>query len=174
MCTKRVMICYEFRKNKTGCEIAWSLWLFTIYAVNLFSTAIDSTSVVLCDKIKIKSSEFHISSSFFSLAAYHRPKSFITTWNGNFMEARKNRFTKIENWIISTVVWISYRYTTATSHLKSAIAIHAIEFSCCDLMLTCIFVIIFSIVIIERVRIISQFIFPLQRLNLYIAHCRLI
>lgn len=92
----------EFRKNKTGCEIAWSLWLFTIYAVNLFSTAIDSTSVVLCDKIKIKSSEFHISSSFFSLAAYDRPKSFITTWNGNFMEARKNRFTKIENWIIST------------------------------------------------------------------------
>lgn len=52
--------------NKTtGCEIAWSLWLFTIYAVNLFSTAIDSTSVILCDKIKIKSSEFHISSSFF-------------------------------------------------------------------------------------------------------------
>lgn len=110
----------------------------------------------------------------FSLAAYDRPKSFITTWNGNFMEARKNRFTKIENWIISTVVWISYRYTAATSHLKSAIAIHAIEFSCCDLMLTCIFVIIFSIVIIERVRIISQFIFPLQRLNSCIAHCRLI
>lgn len=51
--------------KKTGCEIAWSLWLFTIYAVNLFSTAIDSTSVILCDKIKIKSSEFHISSSFF-------------------------------------------------------------------------------------------------------------